>query len=189
MTSTFRPAICQPFSCQYSSQPEYMSLPAAAIAPVSGEMKPILIGPWATASPAVRFHAVTTRNARITVRIAPSRAGSIPVRDRKFVGREARDDLGAARRHDHFFLDASRGHPIGGWAIGLDREHHTGLQLHRIVERVQAADDRPLVQAQTDAVAKVEAEGGHLAVEADLLRFRKPARDLVGGDPGLDGRD
>src|SRR5215470_2926368 len=189
MTSTFRPAICQPFSCQYSSQPEYMSLPAAAIAPVSGEMKPILIGPWAKASPAVRFHAVTTRNARITVRIAPSRAGSIPVRDRKLVGREERNDLGAARRHDHFFLDASRGHPVGRWTVGLDGEHHPGLQLHRVVERVQPADDRPLVQTEADPVAEVEAEGGHLAVEADLLRFRKRARDLVGGDTGLDERD
>src|SRR5881296_1490097 len=52
VTSILRPAACQPVSCQYSSQPLYMSLPAAAMAPDSGEMKPILIGPCADASQA-----------------------------------------------------------------------------------------------------------------------------------------
>src|SRR5215510_166124 len=166
-----------------------MSLPAAAIAPVSGEMKPILIAPWAPASPTARTHTVATRNTRITVRIASSQAGSIPVRDRKLVGREEGDDLGAARRHDYFFLDAGRGHPVGRRAVRLDGEHHPRLELHRIVERVQPADDRPLVQAETDPVAEIEAEGGHLAVEADLLRLWERARDLVGGHAGLDQRD
>src|SRR4030095_7772478 len=50
-TSTLRPAICQPLSCQNSSQHEDMSWPAAAMAPDSGERNPILIGPWALASP------------------------------------------------------------------------------------------------------------------------------------------
>src|SRR5262245_3264218 len=167
-----------------------MSLPAAAIAPVSGEMKPILIGPWASAWLAARSKAVaSSSNTTVAVRIAFSRSGSVPVSDRKLVGREQRDDLGTARRHDHFLLDAGCGHPVSGRAIGLDREHHSGLQLHRIVERVQAADDRSLVQAQTDPVAEVEAEGGHLAVEADLLRLGERTRDLVGRDAGLDERD
>src|SRR5437773_8460393 len=52
MTSSFRPPACQPVSCQYSSHALYMSLPAAAMAPDRGEMKPILIGPWAAVSPA-----------------------------------------------------------------------------------------------------------------------------------------
>src|SRR6266850_669151 len=52
VTSSLRPPACQPVSCQYSSHPLYMSLPAAAMAPDSGEMKPILMGPWAAASPA-----------------------------------------------------------------------------------------------------------------------------------------
>src|SRR5207245_7374910 len=47
ITSSLRPAICQPLSCQYSSQPLYMSLPAAAMAPDRGERNPILIGPCA----------------------------------------------------------------------------------------------------------------------------------------------
>ena len=69
------------------------------------------------------------------------------VKARKLVGREQRDDLGAARRHDDFFFDPRGGDAVGGRAVGLDREHHAGLQLHRIVEGVQAADDRPLVKA------------------------------------------
>src|SRR5437660_1627263 len=48
---------------------------------------------------------------------------------------------------------------------------------------------RPPVEPQTDAVAEVQPEGGHLAVEADLLRLREGARDLVGGHAGLDERD
>src|SRR2546428_735174 len=52
MTSSLRPAICQPLSSQNSSQPLYMSLPAWAMAPDSGARKPILIGPWANAAPA-----------------------------------------------------------------------------------------------------------------------------------------
>src|SRR5439155_6309048 len=50
MTSSLRPAICQPLSSQKSSQPLYMSLPAWAMAPEMGEMNPILTGPCARAS-------------------------------------------------------------------------------------------------------------------------------------------
>src|SRR5262249_50051905 len=106
-----------------------MSLPAAAIAPVSGEMKPILIGPWAPTDVAARTHEAVSPNRSVTLRIAPSRAGSVPVCDWKLVGREQRDDLGAARRHDHFFLDAGRGHPVGRRAVRLDGEHHPRLEL------------------------------------------------------------
>src|SRR5206468_3326223 len=184
-TSTLRPAICQPLSCQYSSQPLYMSLPAAAIAPVSGEMKPILIGPCAAAPPGATIAAAASRR-----RIFGGRMGGlVPVRDRKLLGGEERDDLGTARRHDDLLLDPRGGHAVGGRAVGLDGEHHARLELHRVVEGVEPADDRPLVQAQADAVAEVQAEGRHLAVEADLLRLREGARDLVGGDAGLDERD
>src|SRR6266508_5473108 len=50
MTSSLRPASCQPLSSQNSSQPLYMSLPAWAMAPESGARKPILTGAWALAS-------------------------------------------------------------------------------------------------------------------------------------------
>src|SRR5262245_8962838 len=52
ITSSLRPAICQPFSSQKSSQPLYMSLPAWAMAPDSGARKPILMAPCAAAGPA-----------------------------------------------------------------------------------------------------------------------------------------
>src|SRR5207245_11719505 len=42
---------------------------------------------------------------------------------------------------------------------------------------------------QTAAVTEIEPEGGHLAVEGDLLRLGERARDLVGGHTGLDERD
>src|SRR2546430_1457061 len=51
MTSSFRPPACQPVSCQYSSQPLYMSFPAAAMPPDRGAMKPILIATWAAVPP------------------------------------------------------------------------------------------------------------------------------------------
>src|SRR6267142_607415 len=41
MTSSLRPPICMPRSCQYSSHPLYMSFPAWAMAPEIGERKPV----------------------------------------------------------------------------------------------------------------------------------------------------
>src|SRR5437773_269237 len=73
MTSSFRPAICQPLSSQKSSQPLYMSLPAWAMAPDSGARKPILTGPWASASPArPSEHATASETIAISSRIASS---------------------------------------------------------------------------------------------------------------------
>src|SRR5262245_54918067 len=109
----------------------------------------------------------------------PTETRSVLVGDRQLVGREQRDDLCAGRGHDHFLLDARGGGAVGGRAVRLDGEHHARLQLHRVVERIQPADDRPFVQAQADAVAEVETEGGHLALEADVLRFGERSGDLV----------
>src|SRR5262245_17723482 len=131
-----------------------MSLPAAAIAPVSGEMKPILIGPWAAAPPGLHSAAASSAS-----RILVGPMVLVPVRDRKLLGGEERDDLRATRRHDDFLLDPRGGHAVGGRAVGLDGEHHAGLQLHRIVEGVEPADDGPLVETQADAMAEVQAEG------------------------------
>src|SRR5882724_38685 len=119
----------------------------------------------------------------------PTAARSVLVGDRQLVGREQRDDLGPARGDDHFLLDARGRGAVGGGAVRLDREHHAGLQLHGIVERVQPADDGPLVQPQADAVAEVQPERGHLALEADLLRLGEGPRDLVRRHAGLDERD
>src|SRR5262245_1492999 len=114
-----------------------MSLPAAAIAPLSGEMKPILIGPCAAAPPGTST-AVATSRSRIFGR---RMGGLVPVRDRKLLGGEERDDLGAARRHDDLLLDPCGGDAVGGGAVGLDGEHHARLELHRVVEGVEPADD------------------------------------------------
>ncbi len=75
ITSSLRPAICMPCSRQYSSQPLYMSLPAWAMAPESGERNPILIGPWAAAGAAP---AAAIRIAPI--RIEGMRMGETPFR-------------------------------------------------------------------------------------------------------------
>ena len=72
MTSSFRPAICQPLSSQKSSQPLYMSLPAAAMAPDSGERKPILIGPCAAASPATSATSDAVTSPSLTMRMSAS---------------------------------------------------------------------------------------------------------------------
>ena len=59
-----------------------------------------------------------------------------------------------------------------------------------MVERVDARDHRRLVQADAEAVPELQAEAGLLVGEAELLRGRPDARDLVGRRAGaheLDG--
>src|SRR5262245_60319145 len=89
----------------------------------------------------------------------------------QFLSGVERNDLGAARSEDDLLLDARGGHAVARRAVGLDREHHAGLQLDRLAERVEARDERPLVQAEAEAVAEVEAERVHLAGETGFLRF------------------
>src|SRR5205823_13795461 len=69
--SIARRAACHPVPCQYSAQPLYMSRPAAAMAPDSGEMKPILIGPCADASRA-RTTTSDTASSNLTARMSAS---------------------------------------------------------------------------------------------------------------------
>ena len=94
-----------------------------------------------------------------------------------------------SRREDHFFLDARGRDAVGRRAVGLDREHHAGLQLDRLLERVEPRDQRPLVQAQAEAVAEVEAERVHLGREADVLRGRERGATLSVDTPGLEQLD
>src|SRR6266850_4811674 len=72
-------------------------------------------------------------------------------------------DLCAGGSEDYLLLDARGGDAVARRAVGLDREHHAGLELDRLAERIEARDERPLVQAEAEAVAEVEAEGVHLA--------------------------
>src|SRR5512147_820750 len=127
MTSSLRPAICMPCSCQYSSQPLYMSLPAWAMAPEIGERNPILIGAWAEAGAG---HAPTIsetapiRNAPF--RIAATRMGGAPFRA------WARDSLPLGPPSGIYERGARR--------VPADRGGGTGCALHRHVPAVVARD-------------------------------------------------
>src|SRR5690242_8201212 len=107
----------------------------------------------------------------------------------QFLSGVKRDDLGAARREDHFLLDARGRNSIGRRTVRLDCEHHAGLELDRLAQRREPRYERPLVQAETEPVAEIEAERVHLAREADLLRLRQRSRDLVARHTGLEELD
>src|SRR6266850_7446228 len=64
ISSTLRPAICEPISSRYIVMPLTMSLAACAAGPVRSVMNPILIGPdWAGVPPTVPRNAIRTSNA------------------------------------------------------------------------------------------------------------------------------
>ena len=54
--------------------------------------------------------------------------------DEQLFGREARDHIAAARRHDDLFLDPRRGPAVGRSAVRLEREDHPLLELDRMLE-------------------------------------------------------
>src|SRR6185295_2409139 len=86
-------------------------------------------------------------------RVAWSMAGaveatSVRVRHEELGRREARDDLRSLGGDHDLFLDPGRGVAVLGRAVGLERDDHALLELDRVVERVEPADDRPLVQEQ-----------------------------------------
>ena len=83
--------------------------------------------------------------------------------------------------HDDLLLDPRRGDAVLGRAVRLEGDDHALLELDRVVERVEPADDRALVEEQADAVAELEPEALHLVVEPELLGLGPDARDLVGG--------
>src|SRR5919201_2793261 len=58
-----------------------------------------------------------------------------------------------------------------------------------MLQGIQPADDGPLMERQPEAMAKLEAEGLHLVLEAEVLRLRPRLRDRVGGHTGLDEVD
>src|SRR5438309_5008732 len=128
-------------------------------------------------SPFARRAAIS--NPMRPVPIQPS-FNSVRVGNREFLCRVKRDDARALRGEDHFFLDARGRDAVGRRAIGLHREHHAGLELDRFAQGREARDERALVQPEAQAMAEVEAEGVHLAGEADLLCLRHGERNLVG---------
>ena len=93
--------------------------------------------------------------------------------------------IAAARRgDDDLFLDAGRRLAVARGAVRLEGEHHALLDLDRVVERVDARDHRRLVEADAEAVPELQAEARLLVGEAELLRGRPDARDLVGRHAG-----
>src|SRR3954462_6937664 len=85
--------------------------------------------------------------------------------------RVERNDLGPLRGEDDFLLDARRRNAVSRGAISFHGEHHARLELDRLAERGEARNQRPLVQAEAEAMAEIETEGIHLARKADVLRF------------------
>src|SRR4051794_39529575 len=83
---------------------------------------------------------------------------SVRVRDEQLGGREARDHLRAVGRDDDLLLDPGGGVAVLGGAVRLERDDHALLELDRVLERVEPADDGPFVEEQPDAVAELEAE-------------------------------
>src|SRR5712692_2332566 len=73
--------------------------------------------------------------------------------------------------------------------IRLECEDHALLDLHRLVERDQAADDWALVKSEAQAVPELEREGLHFVGKAELFGLGPASRDLVSGDTGLDQAD
>src|SRR3954447_26165049 len=118
-----------------------------------------------------------------------AREGSVGGGDDQVLGREQREDAGAVGGDDDLLLDPGRGEPVAGRAVRLEREDHAGLKLDGLGHAVEPGDDRPLVQPEPEAVSELQAEGGHLVLEAELRRGGPHRGDLVGADTGLDHAD
>src|SRR6185503_20727159 len=78
-------------------------------------------------------------------------------------------------------LDPSGRSSVRRGTVRLEREEHAFLELDRLVERVQAADDRSLVQADTHAVSELQAERVELVLEPELLRLGPHGGELIRG--------
>ena len=101
------------------------------------------------ASSTSRRDAIFLKAALQSVRCSVSR------RDRQFLGREQRDQRAALVGDHDLLLDARGRIAVGRRALGLEREHHALLDLGRVIHRHHAADDRPLVQVEAEAVARI----------------------------------
>jgi len=97
--------------------------------------------------------------------------------------------LAPAAGHHDLLLDARRRETVGRRAVRLQGEDHPFLDLHRVIDGVQAADDGAFVQRKTQAVSELQPEGFHLAGEAEVLGLGPDARHDVGRDPGPNQRD
>src|SRR5687767_5270996 len=82
-------------------------------------------------------------------------ASSVRVGHEQLRRREARDHLRPFLR-DHDLLRGPRGRvAVLGGTVRLEGDDHALLDLHRVLEGVQAADDRALMEEQPDAVPEL----------------------------------
>ena len=91
-------------------------------------------------------HVEADRFVRQRDRLAHHGSPSVLVRDHELFAREERDDPRPVGGHDDLLLDPRGRATVGGRAVRLEGEQHALLQLDRLLERVEPADDRPLVQ-------------------------------------------
>ena len=91
--------------------------------------------------------------------------------DEKFFRREPRDHFVPRRGDYDFFFDARRAPAVRRRPEGFQREHHARLDLHRMLERNQAADHRLLPDGEPDAVAVLQRERGFFVGEAEVVAF------------------
>src|SRR5579859_2576936 len=98
----------------------------------------------------------------------------------QLLGREPEDGLAAGGRYHHLFLDPCRGVTVGGRRIGLQREDHALLDLDRVLERVEPADDRALPQRQANAMSELKTEAFFFALEPEVLRAGPQQGDVAG---------
>src|SRR5438874_510831 len=71
--------------------------------------------------------------------------------DEQLLRREARDHLAAVLRDDELLLDPRRRPAVRRGPERLEREHHPFLDLDRVVEGDEPAEDRLLPDRQADA--------------------------------------
>src|SRR5262245_27668341 len=70
-----------------------------------------------------------------------------PAGDKQFLGWVLRDDLAPGRGDDDLLLDPGGAPAVVGWPVGLQREHHAGLECLWAIERCEPAEDRSLPDA------------------------------------------
>src|SRR5437868_4402081 len=110
-------------------------------------------------------------------------------RDEQLLRRETRDHLAAVFRDYELLLDPRRRPAVRRRPEGLEREHHPLLDLGRIVERHETAEDRLLPDREPDPVSVLQRERRLLVRETELVRLRPHGNDVCSGHAGPNERD
>src|SRR3972149_3519324 len=100
--------------------------------------------------------------------------------DHEIVGGEARDDLVTCFGDNNLFFDARRAPTICGWPISFKRKDHAWLDLGRMIERDESADDRLLPNRETNTMPVLQRECGFFIWETEFFGFWPQGRNLAG---------